>query len=74
MELARDADHLFIECAFSHGDAALAADRNHLTATQAGRLARRAGVRRVEAMHISSRYADCEATILDEMSRAFSAG
>lgn len=71
VDLVRDADHLFIECAFADRDVALAADRHHLTATQAGTLARRAGVRRVEAMHISSRYVGSEAQILDEMSRAF---
>lgn len=71
VELARDADMLFIECTFAAGEDALAWERGHLTASQAGRLARRAGVRRAEALHISSRYKDGEEAILDQFARAF---
>lgn len=71
VELAQDADTLFIETAFSSEDAAIAIDRGHLTAGQAGSLARRAGVRRAEALHISSRYIDREREILEQFADAF---
>jgi ribonuclease Z len=71
IELARDADTLFIEATFAGEDAALAMDRGHLTASQAGSLAHRAGVRRAEALHISSRYINQEAEILAQFNDAF---
>jgi len=71
LDLARDADFLFIETTFAAGEDALALERGHLTASQAGTLARRAGARRAEAMHISPRYAGAEELILDQFTRAF---
>ena len=71
VELARGADILFIEAVFPDADAALAADRAHLTARQAGELARLAGVTRVEPFHISPRYAGQEGRILAEIEAAF---
>ena len=65
--LVRDADVLFIEACFMHEDAEMAARKFHLTARQAGSLARRAGVKRVVPCHISPRYAGREQKLLDEV-------
>jgi ribonuclease Z len=54
--LAGEADQLFIEAAFANEDAALAAERYHLTAGAAGEIARRAGARQVIPFHFSPRY------------------
>src|SRR6266851_1781590 len=50
------ADALVIEATFLEADAALAAERGHLTAAQAGRLAAEAGVGALYLQHISGRY------------------
>ena len=71
VDLARGADTLFIEAVFPEADAALAADRAHLTTTQAGELARLAGAARVEPFHFSPRYAGQEAQMLAEVEAAF---
>jgi ribonuclease Z len=71
VELARGADTLFIEAVFAQADAALAADRAHLTATQAGELGRLAGAVRVEPFHFSPRYAGREQLLLGELEAAF---
>lgn len=71
LELARDADLLVCEAAFAHADAALAAERFHLTARQAGELAREAAVRRLAVFHLSPRYQGREQELLDEASDAF---
>lgn len=69
--LARGADRLYIEASFAADDAALAADRAHLTTTAAGEMARAAGVRRVEPFHFSPRYEGREAAMIAEVEAAF---
>jgi ribonuclease Z len=68
--LARDADILFIEAPFAAADAALAADRQHLTTRAAGEIARAAGARRIEPFHFSPRYLGQEARMLAEVAAA----
>ena len=56
IRLAKASDDLFIESAFLEAEAGLALRKMHLTARQAGEIARRAGVRRFQLFHFSPRY------------------
>ncbi len=69
--LARDADTLFVEAGFLDEDRHHAAERLHLTAAQAGRIARQAGAKRAVPMHFSARYAEREAELRAEFEAAF---
>lgn len=71
VKLAKEADLLYIEAPFLEEDAEIASAKNHLTAAQAGRLAREAGVRRVVPFHFSPRYSEREADLRTEAERAF---
>lgn len=71
--LAENADLMICESAFLHADDALARERFHLTARQAGEIARAAGVRRLATFHFSPRYQGREQELLDEASEAFGA-
>jgi ribonuclease Z len=71
IRLAQGADQLFIETAFLEEDAALAAERRHLTAAQAGAIARKAGVARIVPLHFSARYAGREAELREEAEAAW---
>ncbi|MEU6488585.1 ribonuclease Z [Streptomyces sp. NPDC046887] len=66
--LAEGCDLLVIESTFTDEDAALAADHGHLTAGQAGAVAREAGVRHLVLTHFSQRYPDPE--VFERQARA----
>ena len=56
IELVKGSDVLYIEAYFSDEDRDRARDRYHLTAGEAGRIAREAGAGRLEPVHFSPRY------------------
>ena len=56
-------DLLCLECTFADDMEQLAFERKHLTASQAGRLARQAGVKQLLLTHISARYREDEPLI-----------
>jgi ribonuclease Z len=60
IEPVRGADALVVEATFLGADAALARERGHLTAAEAGRLAAAAGVGALYLTHISGRYDPAE--------------
>lgn len=74
IDLARDSDHLFIEAAFLDRDRHIARDKYHLTARQAGLLARKAGVRKMTVFHHSPRYTDQGHLLRAEALEAFENG
>jgi ribonuclease Z len=69
--LAHGADTLFIESVFLEADVAHATQKQHLTARQAGSIARLAGARNVVQFHFSPRYADRAAALHAELEVAF---
>jgi len=69
--LARGADILFIEAAFIHDDRDQAREKYHLTARQAGDIARQAGVKRMIPFHFSPRYTGFENILRTEAESAF---
>lgn len=72
--ISSNADYLFIEASFLEADADRALARSHLTARQAGELARRGNVARVIPFHFSARYGGREQEIRDELERAWQGG
>jgi ribonuclease Z len=71
LAVARGAEALVIEATYLDEAAELARDFGHLTAAQAARLARDAGVRQLYLTHLSRRYR--ERDVLDEAQKIFPA-
>ncbi len=70
VDLAAGADLVVCEATFASADTALARRYRHLTASDAGRVARDAGARRLVITHFSQRYPDVR-ILLDEASAVF---
>jgi ribonuclease Z len=70
VDLVRGADLLFIESVFLEEDVAHATQKQHLTASQAGRIACAARARSVVPFHFSPRYTDREADLRAELEMA----
>ncbi len=62
---------LYIETSFEASEARRARERNHLTTTQAGRLARRCGAKKVIPLHLSPKYLGQEKRLYEEVQAAF---
>lgn len=70
-ELLAGVDQLFIESVFLDADLAHATRKNHLTARQAGSIARAVGARAVTPFHFSPRYEGREAQVRAEVEAAW---
>ncbi len=71
IELAWASDMIFIEAPFLEKDAETALRKYHLTAKQAGDLARRAGAKNMTIFHFSPKYRGQENLLLEEAVKAF---
>jgi ribonuclease Z len=69
--LVAGADVFFCEAVFSEQDRSRARDRRHLTARQAGLLAREAGAKRLVLFHFSPKYHSKLETLYREAGEAF---
>ncbi|MDO8786331.1 MAG: MBL fold metallo-hydrolase, partial [Syntrophales bacterium] len=69
--LAEGADMLFIEATFLHDNADSAAKKCHLTAFQAGTLARMAGAKKISLFHFSPKYKGTGELLVEEAMQAF---
>jgi ribonuclease Z len=74
VDFAGNADQLFIEAAFSEEEVSVAKEKHHLTAKQAGTLARKAQVKQFFLLHFSPRYSDDPDRLRREAEEAFSGG
>jgi ribonuclease Z len=72
ISLAKGADQLFIEAAFLECDRETAREKHHLTAREAGEIAREAGVKGLTLFHFSPRYTHMAEEIQKESMEAFS--
>ncbi|HSO19417.1 MAG TPA: ribonuclease Z [Desulfosarcina sp.] len=70
--LAEGVDHLFVEAAFAHRHSDVAERKHHLTARQAGMLARRCRAKQLHLFHFSPRYTENPQMLEAEAAEAFS--
>jgi ribonuclease Z len=71
VRFAKGADILYIEAYFMEKDRDRALQRNHITARQAGMIAREAGVKRLEIIHISPKYSEMPQKVIEEAMNEF---
>ena len=71
INLVKGSDLFFCEAYFLEKDRERAIERSHLTAKAAGSIARKAGVKKLELMHFSSKYRDCPDKVIEEAMREF---
>ena len=73
-KIAEKSDHLFIEASFLNVDKDIAGRKYHLTAKEAGKLAKKAGVKNFTLFHYSPRYTKREEELKKEALAAFQGG
>jgi ribonuclease Z len=73
VQLAWKSDHLFVEAGFLESDREIARKKYHLTAREAGELAKRADVKEFTLFHFSPRYQHREEELRKEALAAFEA-
>jgi ribonuclease Z len=71
VEQVKGSDVLYIEVYFLDKDKERAKERYHLTAKEAGRIAREADVSRLEVLHFSPRYLNDPSSLVDEAENEF---
>ena len=71
LDLVRDSHIMYCEAAYLEKDKNLASERFHLTARQAGEMARKAGARELVIFHFSPRYRDNPDELYKEAMEAF---
>jgi ribonuclease Z len=71
VELVKGSDHLYIEAAFLDTHKEIAAQKNHLTARQAGHLAALARVKQFTVFHFSPRYTGQTQLLQEEARQAY---
>ncbi len=69
--LVKGSDLLYIETYFAEKDKDRAIERYHLTAREAGKIARKAGVGRMEAIHFSPKYMNNPGELIREAKEEF---
>ncbi len=71
VDLAQEADHLYIEAVFRNEHQKLAAEKKHLTSGQAGMLAAWARAKQFTVFHFSPRYSGEEEALIKEARLAY---